>query len=216
MIDRKIHSIWIGPNPLPAREKQWSDRMAIINPTWKYQLHGNELLARYATDPYISAMQTRKAPLAFVADRLRILLLRDEGGVYLDADCQPIRPLDSISIWDKPELDFVMGFRSPHRKDVALHRGIALVDNHFMASSKGGRMVNRIASLWAPDHIVINGHDTGICAIENADWTTMFLGQKFFCAMQEFPETIVLHDCHNIGSWTTPKIPVTSSANGLA
>jgi len=207
MIPRIIHQCWIGPKPMPARETQWCARMALINPTWQHRLHGNELFDRYRDDPYVKTMMERQMALAFVADRLRVLLLRDEGGIYLDADCQPIRPLDSLGIWDRPDLDFVAGLRSPHRNEVALHRGVALVDNHFMASTKGGRMVGKLAALWSPAHVLINGHACGCCMMENADPTTLLLGQKYFCAMEQFPETVVLHDCHNLSSWTVPKTP---------
>jgi len=206
-IPKNLFQVWVGSKPVPERERNWCEQMAKTNPTWKHTLFGNEILERYKDDPYLRVMQERQMALAFVTDRLRILLLRDEGGVYLDVDCQPIRPLDSLSIWDRPDLDFAIGLRSPHRTEVALHRGVALVDNHFMASAKGGRIVSKIASLWAPHHLVVNGHDCGCCVMENADPGTMFLGQKYFCAMEQFPETIVLHDGHNLSSWTTPKIP---------
>lgn len=202
---RLLHQIWIGPKPVPERERQWCADMARLNPTWKHTLHGNELLERYSADPYLRALKDRGVKLAFVADRLRVLLLRDDGGVYLDADCEPLRPLDSLPIWDRPDLDFVAGLRSPFRKDVALHRAIPLVDNTFIASAKGGRLINRLASLWDPAHLIIDGHATGCAILENADHGTLLLGQRHFYAMQKFPESIVLHDGHNLASWCAPR-----------
>ncbi len=204
-VPRLLHQIWLGPKPIPPRESQWCADMAKMNPSWHHQLFGDELLTRYAQDPYIRTMLDRQMSKAFVVDRLRILLLRDEGGVYLDADCQPIKPLDSLGIWDRPDLDFVAGLRSPHRKDVALHRAIPLVDNTFLAAAKGGKLVSRIASLWAPNHIVIDGHETGCAILENADHTTMLLNHRYIYAMEQFPETLVLHDKMNLGSWCKPK-----------
>jgi len=202
-IERKIHQIWVGPNPLPAREQQWCAQMARMNPTWKHKLYGNELMERYGQDPYIRAMMDKAAPWAFVSDRLRVLLLREEGGVYLDVDCQPVKPLDSVGVWDRKETDFCYGMRSPHRKEVALWRSpVPLVDNTFIASAKDGRMINRIASLWSPSSVVINGHQTGICILENANpMDTVPFGHKYFYAEQLFPETIALHDSHNLASW---------------
>lgn len=211
MIERKCQQIWIGPKPIPDRERQWCAEMARINPTWKHTLHGNELLARFAADPYVKHLETeaRENPKkwAFLSDRLRILLLREDGGIYLDADCQPIRPLDSLPIWDRADLDFVAGLRSPHRKDVALHRAVPMVDNTFLASAKGGKMVSRIASLWSPSAPILDGHGTGVAILEHADYTTVLLNHRHCYSEQIFPETIVMHDTHNLGSWTsqTPK-----------
>jgi len=205
MIPRTLHQIWIGPKPVPNREKHWCEQMAILNKSWKHTLHGNELLQTYKDDPYIRTMLDRQMSLAFVADRLRILLLRDHGGVYLDADCEPIKPLDSWPNWDRPELDFVAGLRNPHRKDVALHRAIPLIDNTFLGSAKGGNMVNRIAALWSPSHIVIDGHATGCAILEAATYPeTALLMHRFIYAMEKFPETLVLHDATNLGSWCKP------------
>lgn len=212
MIPKIIHQIWIGPKPIPDRERQWCAEMARMNPTWQHALHGNELLKRYAADAYVQTLETkaRENPknYAFLTDRLRVLLLRDEGGVYLDADCQPIRTLDSLPIWDRKEIDFAYGLRSPHRREVALHRSpVPLVDNTFIASAKAGRMINRLASLWNPSSVVINGHQTGIGILENTDHTTVVLNHRYFYAEQMFPETIALHDAHNLGSWTDKMAP---------
>jgi hypothetical protein len=204
-IPRTIHQIWIGPKPIPDRERQWCAEMARMNPTWKHKLHGNELLERYANDPYVAEMQRRGDKLAFVGDRLRVLLLRDEGGVYLDADCQPLNALDSINCWNWEHVNFVTAMRSPTRRNVALHRAVPFVDNTFMASSKDGRMINHIADLWSPSHIVIDGYSTGICILANADPSAVFLGFKYIYAENQFPETLVLHDCHNLGSWAEAK-----------
>lgn len=217
-VPRLLHQIWIGPRPIPEREQHWCAEMAKMNPTWKHTLHGNEVLTRYVDDPYIKVMQERQMSLAFISDRLRILLLRDEGGVYLDADCEPIRPLDSMQIWDRSDLDFVAGLRSPFRKDVALHRAIPLVDNTFMASAKNGHLVSKIASLWSPEHIVIDGHSTGCAVLENADHTTILLNHRYIYAMEKFPENLVLHDFgnRNLGSWAKPKNFLAPAAHGLA
>lgn len=205
MIPRLLHQIWIGSKPCPDREKFWCQEMARMNPTWKHTLHGNELLTRYASDPYVKVMQERQIALAFLSDRLRVLLLRDEGGVYLDADCEPVRALDSLTFWDRPDLDFVAGLRSPHRNNVALHRAIPLVDNTFMASAKGGKMISRLAALWSPSHLIIDGHATGCAILEAADASVILLNHRYIYAMEKFPETIVLHDANNLGSWAATK-----------
>lgn len=217
-IERKLHQIWCGPNPIPERETAWCFLTSQMNPTWAYQIHGNELFARYGSDPYIKAMLGKGEKTAFVIDRLRILLLRDEGGVYVDVDAEPVKPLDSLPIWDMPHVDFVAGLRSPSRKDVALHRAVPIVDNTFLASAKGGRMVQHIEALWTPTAITgenhaINGHRVGIAILEHASYDTILLNFRYIYCETRYPESLVLHDCQNLGSWTAnPGAPRTCRA----
>lgn len=205
MIPRRIFQLWIGFSPIPEREKQWCEQMKRMNPDFAYELCGNELLDRYKENPFLTHMLAKGEKWAYVSDLLRILLLKDEGGVYLDADCQPIRPLNTLPIWDDPKLDFVTALRSPHRKEVALHRGVSLVDNTFLASAKGGRMVTRLESLWTPAAVtgeaVVNGNRVGIAILENSSYDTLLLNYRYIYALESFPETIVLHDGTNLGSW---------------
>jgi hypothetical protein len=201
MIPRIVHQAWVGPAPIPEREKQWCAEMKTMNPTWDVRFYGNELLAEYAHDPYVRALQDQQKPLAFVTDRLRMLLLREHGGIWLDPDCQPIRPLDELKArWDSPAT-FIAAFRSPHRPQVALHRGVSLIDNTFLASAPNSRMCQRILSLWRPESIIIDGHAVGVEIMNNCDMDVMLLKHHYFYAMQNLPETICLHDHHNLESW---------------
>lgn len=200
---RRCHQIWIGKKEIPAREKHFHQLMKARNPEWEVTLHGNELLTRYAKDPYISWMLGTNEKWAFITDRLRVLLLRDEGGVYLDVDCEPIRPLNTLKFWDVDFVDFAYGTRSPGRPSVALHRGpIAFVDNTFLASKPHGRLISKLVTLWTPERKVVNGYKTGIEVIQHADWTTINTGVNPFYSMENNPQVICLHDHHNLSSWT--------------
>lgn len=200
-IPRKLFQAWVGSQPIPDRERAWCERMKGMNPTWEHRLYGNELLERYKDDPYVKALITNQEKTAFLMDRLRVLLLRDEGGVWLDADCEPKKPLDTLPIWDLLHVQFATGMRSPHRKEVALHRGVPIVDNTFLASAPNSHMVRRLLSLWTPQAPVVTGHRCGIAIIEAADHTCALVNYRYFYAEQLFPESIVLHDSHNLGSW---------------
>lgn len=201
MIPRVIHSAWVGPKSIPDRERAWCERMRGMNPTWTYYLHGDEVLQKYAADPYIKHLQEKKEPIAFLTDRLRVLLLRDTGGVWLDADCEPKKPLDTLPIWDAPHVQFAAGMRSPHRKDVALYRGVALVDNTFLASAPNSTMIRRLDALWKPEAPVVTGHRCGIAIMENVDQNTCLVNHRYFYGEQLYPESIVLHDSTNLASW---------------
>jgi hypothetical protein len=200
-INRIIHQLWIGDRPMPEREAAWCLAMRRMNQNWDYRLWGNVLLEKFASDPYVKALQDRGEPLAFLADRLRILLLAEFGGLYVDCDAQPLKPFDSIDVWDDPRAGFVYGVRDPYRPDVALHRGVACVDNTILASEPNGKMVKRLLDCWRPNDIVITGHRVGLTILRHADASCRGLGFEYFYAMSAQPNSIILHDCHNAGTW---------------
>lgn len=201
MIPRLIHQAWVGPKPIPEREKQWCAQMREMNPTWDVRFYGNEILEIYSQDPYVRALQHLDKPWAFITDRLRMLLLQDHGGVWLDPDCLPVRPLDTLlPLWNGPAT-FVAAFRSPDRPEVALHRGVTLIDNTFLASARNSRMCQRILSLWRPQNVVVDGHAVGVEIMRNCHSDVVLLNHRYFYGMQNAPETICLHDAHNLASW---------------
>lgn len=202
MIPHLVHQIWVGPKPIPLREAEWCKQMKAMNPDFVVRLYGNEILERYKNDPYVSELASRGEPWAFITDRLRCLLLRDEGGIWLDPDCQPIRPLNRLNhIWNAEHLTFVHSLRDPLRTNVHLHRGITLADNTFLASAPNGRMINRILEAWTPQSVVIDGHSTGVAILKYIDYDVCCLNFRYFYDLQQTPDTICLHDGHNAASW---------------
>jgi len=202
-IPRKIHQGWIGPKPMPERETAWCAAMKQMNPDFEHKVFGNEVLDRYGRDPYVSELVSQCEAWAFICDRIRCLLLRDEGGIWLDPDCQPIRPLSRLDhIWNDSKVQFVTSFRHPLRPGVALHRGVTLADNTFMASAPGSRDIKRVMEAWTPLRPLVNGHDIGIQTLIYGEYPeTAWLPYKYFYDLTTGPDTLVLHDCHNSGSW---------------
>lgn len=205
MIPRIYHTGWVGPKPMPDREKRWCEEAKRLNPTWDMRIFGNEAVEKYSTDPYVKALIDRKRPWAFVTDRIRALILAEHGGCWLDPDCQPVRPLDTLAkLWDAPEVEFVMGLRSPYRPRVALHRGVTLCDNTVVASAPNSRLIRRVLSLWRPESIQVDGHACGVEVLAHLDGITdRMVGYRYFYDLEVGPETIVLHDAHNLGSWVS-------------
>lgn len=201
-ICRKLHQIWCGPKPIPARELGWCKEMKRMNPDFDVRLYGNEILERYKDDPYAKELISRGEPWAFVCDRLRCLLLKEEGGIWLDPDCQPMRPLNRLDhIWNDERVTFVHSMRDPYRSNVHLHRGVTLADNTFLASAPNSRMINRVLEAWTPQSARIDGHATGCQILRYTDYDVVNLHFRYFYAEEASPETIVLHDKGNLGSW---------------
>lgn len=206
MIPRIIHQAWVGPHQIPDRERHWCAEMKAMNPEFDVRLYGNEILDHYRGDIYLREIIDRGQPWAFVSDRLRVLLLRDHGGIWLDCDCQPIRPLRTLNfVWDAQHVTFSYGMRNPHRPGVALNRGVSLIDNTYLASAPNGRMVNRLLELWTPKSYQVDGHLIGIQIMCYLDIDCAPLNYRYFYALLSEPESVVLHDSHNLYTWKKPK-----------
>lgn len=187
---------------MPEREVAWCAQMKQMNPEFEYRCFGNEIMEQYGQDPYVREMMSRGEPLAFVTDRLRCLILRDQGGIWLDPDCQPVRPLNRLNhVWADPRITFVHSVRDPQRQNVHLHRGITLVDDTFLASAPGSRMINRVLEVWAPSCVRVDGHGIGVQILKYTDADTCNLNYRYFYALKSEPETLVLHDATNLASW---------------
>lgn len=94
MIPKLIHQIWIGPHPLPKEIEAWKR----MNPTWKHRLWREAdlapLIGRNRLQPVWDAFEGNVHECAGRADVALFAILNEQGGVYLDADSVPLKPLD--------------------------------------------------------------------------------------------------------------------------
>lgn len=85
MIPRIIHQIWLGPHPVPEWTKSW---MHIKG--WSYKLWSEDELSL----PTLQAAYDRcKNYYNMKSDLARLEILYKYGGLYLDCDCECLRPL---------------------------------------------------------------------------------------------------------------------------
>jgi hypothetical protein len=204
-IPRIIWQGWCGPNPAPEAVVGYCAEMKQMNPDFEYHFFGNEMLQKYGNDPYVKHMIATSAKWAFVMDRLRVLILRDHGGMWIDPDAKPVRPLNSIRVWDDDRWDFVTAHRSAYRPDVQIKRGVACVDNTFMGSAKNGRMIQRLVGLSDSRAPIRKGAEYGW---EMMDWSgldTAWLSPYEFYSLGPDHRAIVLHDDRNLATWTDHK-----------
>lgn len=92
MIPRKLHQIWIGPDPAPeAAMATWP----AAHPGWAYRRWTNADLDAH---PWRAKAQmdafAGRGCWEGVADIMRYEILHTDGGIYLDADLTCVRPLD--------------------------------------------------------------------------------------------------------------------------
>ncbi len=102
-IPKTIHYCWFGGNPLPKSAKK------CIN-SWKKHCPEYELIQWNESNFDINcnaycAEMTRQKKWAFLTDYVRLKVVFEHGGIYLDTDVQVIRPLDEL-IKEGPYMGF--------------------------------------------------------------------------------------------------------------
>lgn len=83
----KLHQIWIGPHKMPLK---WMDTWRRMNPDMEYNLWTNYKGFRYEKKIDHLVKQGR---YACATDIMRVEILYEHGGVYVDADSKCLMPL---------------------------------------------------------------------------------------------------------------------------
>ena len=205
-IPKIIHQIWIGPKPLPDQYKEFSQKMIEMHPDWEYHLWGNEIftgiykedkfLQNYIKDPVLYKW-------AYISDRVRLLLLRDFGGVYVDVDAKPIRPFDIILDKCSDEHTFFAGIkRVKFRDDSNEEKYGWIVDCTVYGSAKNSRTINLALKTYNNINWANGGAIFSEAILNNIDVDMLILNKKYFYSNKINSKTIVLHDVdHRLSSW---------------
>jgi inositol phosphorylceramide mannosyltransferase catalytic subunit len=100
VIPRIIHHVWAGDDPMPDEFARYRAAWQALHPSWEHRLWGPADLEQFpmvARDVYEEA--ERHAPrdaLRFRSDVARLEILHVHGGVYVDTDIEPLRPIDAL------------------------------------------------------------------------------------------------------------------------
>ncbi|MBR6209794.1 MAG: glycosyl transferase [Clostridiales bacterium] len=93
MIPKTIHYCWFGRKPLPSSAVKCIESWKKILPDYDIRLW-NEDNFDVASNEYVKeAYEARK--WAFVTDYVRLYVLVNYGGIYMDSDVEVIKPIDS-------------------------------------------------------------------------------------------------------------------------
>lgn len=93
-VPKVIHYCWFGKGEMPALAKKCIKSWKKYCPDYKIVCHNEDNFDitqnRYAREAYDAKKW------AFVSDYVRLKVLYDEGGIYLDTDVELIKPLDKL------------------------------------------------------------------------------------------------------------------------
>ena len=94
MIPKIIHYCWFGKAPVGALIEKCIASWGKECPEYTV-VRWDESNFDVTSHPFTERMY-REKKFAFVADYVRLIALRDQGGIYLDTDMLLIKPLDSL------------------------------------------------------------------------------------------------------------------------
>ena len=93
-IPKVIHYCWFGKGKMPALAEKCIESWKKYCPEYKIVCHNEENFDitqnQYAREAY------EAGKWAFVSDYVRLKVLYEEGGIYLDTDVELIKPLDAL------------------------------------------------------------------------------------------------------------------------
>lgn len=98
MVIKKIHQIWVGPNPLPTKSVEFIRNIKQLHPDYEYRLWTDIDItpANFTNIQYINSTKI----YAQKADIMRYEILNKHGGVYLDVDFQILKCLTPLLTHD--------------------------------------------------------------------------------------------------------------------
>ena len=109
MIPRLIHQIWLGDRPMHPNMEAWRRRWQSLHPDWVYRLWheetcGHNLVHLYNDNddliivlgPEHSDLVRRAANLSQRSNIWRYNLMYWVGGLYIDTDIEPYKPIDDL------------------------------------------------------------------------------------------------------------------------
>lgn len=92
LIPRVFHQIWLGTKPIPEPFQKWSKFWLSLNPGWKLELWTDQHLPNIINKKEFDAADK----MAAKSDILRYELIAQFGGIYIDSDFEPLKPIEEL------------------------------------------------------------------------------------------------------------------------
>lgn len=220
-IPKIIHQIWIGPDAPPREFWNWQKTWQEMHPEWEYILwtdtEVNEL--QLVNQDLYDAQQNYGAK----ADILRLELLDQFGGLYVDIDCECLHSFDTLHHL----VDFYIGFfqvnflRSSARVNNAVigaspHNPLIKQAISMLSSIKNSRAhtEDEVVEQTGPSFItkVIKNHiysTKGIATLLPANYFYPWSGTRRKMKLLVQPETMAIH--YYAGTWHEHKKRIRST-----
>ena len=189
MIPKIIHQLWIGPDPMPQHCVEFCKEMKEMNPEFEHKLWGNEVLQEFKEDKYLySYLELNSGiPIAFICDRIRLLLLNKYGGIYLDVDCKPIKPFSFIFNKLNDQHCFFAGMKRTQNHHT-------LIDCAIYGATVNSRVIDDCLSTYEYLNFANGVHLFNNKIIETMEPDIALFGYEYFYNWEVTDKTVLLHD----------------------
>jgi len=199
-IPKIIHQIWIGEKEMPDHCKQFTKEMQEMHPDWEYHLWGNEIFTDiYKDDKYLQnyIKNPKLFKYAYISDRIRLLLLRDFGGVYVDVDAKPLKSFNTILSKCSKNITFFGGVK---RTDCNEKNWI--FDCTVYGSAPNSRAINICLDTYKDINWANGGFMFSEVLMDHLDDDILSLGYEYFYSTKPNSKAVVLHDVVDTRLWT--------------
>ncbi len=132
IIPKKIHYCWFGKNKLPEQLRVYIESWKKYCPDYEI-IEWNESNFDVNQNKYCQEAYEAKK-WAFVSDYVRLKVLYDYGGIYMDTDVEVCKPLDDFL---NNDYEAFSGFENGNR-----------IPTGIMASIKGGSWIKYLLSYY--------------------------------------------------------------------
>lgn len=151
MIPKLIHYCWFGRGKMPEHLKQYMVTWKRILPDYKI-MEWNE--DNFDVDSSIAYVREAYAAqkFAFVSDYVRLKVLYDYGGIYLDTDIEMIKSPENLL----KDASMVIGFETETKLITA-----------FIASEKGNIIIADFLNRYATRHFLLENGDYDLTPIND-------------------------------------------------
>lgn len=172
MIPKKIHYVWVGGNPIPKQFQAYINKWSELMPEWEIIRHDETSFDISSSLFCKQAFEAKR--WAFVSDYIRVKVLYEQGGIYLDTDEDMQQPLDC----------FVN-----HKAFFGMENGNTLQAGVFGCEPKN-EIIGQILKYYDSIDYIVNGKQNNTV-----------IGSHFFHVIQSFYPSIQLkEEIQEIGS----------------
>lgn len=124
-IPKIIHQIWAGPNPIPSIYKTWQKTWVDKHPDWKYILWTDKEISTLKL--HNEALYNKTTDYREKADLARYEILYNYGGIYIDMDCECLKPFDELLYYN-----FFVGIVDNYVDPIVNNAIIGSTEKHFI------------------------------------------------------------------------------------
>lgn len=187
-VPKIIHQIWIdtkdefNPEPsVPQKYEQFMSKWRQMHPDYEYKLWNGKTIKDYIDTHFkdVSVFFYNLPTWIYRCDLFRYLVLEREGGIYIDADMEPVKDISHLVAYITPGV---------HAAVLGYEKGNQHISNAIIASAPGSGLWVKFAQRCVDDVITL-GVDKLIKTIEQEfvfqnwntkDWHDTRLMQELF------------------------------------